>query len=159
MKFQMRELIGTVADTARLGTDATAGGRLTDKDAGKLLTFAGDSRYDLAVVGAEIEGRVVSVDTATSDGYSTGAVQKDGRMVVIFDGLQATPGVGAIAVKDYVVVGTPVVKGTAQSDNGPKVCKATDQTAAKNSPFAWRVVSIITGTTAVGSIGCIERVA
>lgn len=158
MKFQMRELIGTETETARLGAGDTANDRLSDKDAGKIVKFAGDSRYDLAAAGDAIEGRVVSVDTATSDGFSTGAVQKNGRMHVIFDGLQATPGTGSIAVGDYVVAGTAVAKGTAQPDAGPKVCKASDQTAAKNSPFAWRVVSIFTGNGGVGSTGCIAKV-
>lgn len=157
MKFQMRELIGTKTDTARLGATPDVAGRLNDKDAGKLVSFAGDSRYDLAVQNAEIEGRITSVDTAPSDGYSTGSVQKDGRMSVIFDGLQATPGVGTIAVKDFVVVSTPVAKGVVQPDAGPKVAKATDQVAAKNSPFAWRVVSIQSGNGGVGSYGTIEK--
>jgi hypothetical protein len=134
------------------------GDRLTDKEMNKLVKMTGDSRYDLAAVGDEIEGAIISVDTATTDGYSTGSVQTNGRLHVVLDGLQGTPGTGTVAVRDYVVVGTPVAKGTAQSDNGPKVCKATDQAAAKNTPFAWRVVSILQGSGGVGSLAVIEKV-
>jgi hypothetical protein len=151
MKFRMVELIGTETDTARLGSSDEAAGRLNDKDAGKIVKFVGDSRYDLAASGDEIEGRIVSVDTATSDGYSTGAVQKNGRIMAVVEG-------GALAVKDYVVCGTPVAKGVAQPDAGPKVIKAPDQAVAKASPFAWRVVSLgAAGTGAVGTQVCIEK--
>ncbi len=158
MKFQMRELIGTNTITARLGAGVTANDRYNDKDAGKLVKMVGDSRYDFVAVGDDIEGRVTSVDTAPSDGYSTGAVQVGGRMQVVLDGLQATPGVGAVAVLDYVVASTPVAKGTVQSDDGPKVAKATTQATAKSSPFAWRVVALLTGNGAVGTIATIEKV-
>lgn len=158
MKFQMQRLIGTVGYTARLGSAADANGRLSDKDANKLVKLVGDSRYDLAAAGNEIEGSINAVDTATSDGYSTGSVQTGDRLHVVLDGLQATPGTGTVAVGDYVVTGTPVAKGTALTGFGPKVCKATDQAVAKSSPFAWRVVSIFTGAGAVGSTACIERV-
>lgn len=158
MKFQMRELIGTSTITARLGASPDAAGRLNDKDAGKLVVLAGDSRYDLAPVGSEIEGRIVSVDTATSDGFSTGSVQEDGFMYVILDGLQATPGVGAIAIKDYVLVGTPIAKGAVQPDAGPRVVKATDQALAKSSHNAWRVVAFLTGNGGVGTFATIKKV-
>lgn len=151
MKFRMVELIGTQTVTARLGSGDQAADRLNDKDAGKLVKFAGDSRYDLTVAGNEIEGRIVSVDTATSDGFSTGAVQKDGRFMAVVE-------TAAVAVGDYVVAGTPVAKGTAQSDNGPAIRKAADQAVAKASPFAWRVVSLgAVGTGAVGTQVCIEK--
>ena len=70
------------------------------------------------------------------------------------DGLQATPGTGAIALGDYVVCGTVVAKGTSLAGAYPKVCKATTQTGMY---FAWRVVSL-DGTTAVGQTALIERV-
>lgn len=158
MKFQMRENVGVSTITARLGAGVTANDRYNDKDVGKLVKMVGDSRYDFVAVGNDIEGRVNSVDTAPSDGYSTGGVQVGGRMTVLLDGLQATPGVGAVALLDYVVASTPVAKGTAQTDNGPKVAKATDQALAKSSPFAWRVVAFLTGSGAVGTVATIEKV-
>lgn len=156
-KFQMRELIGVNTITARLGASDEAADRLNDKDAGKLVKFGGDSRYVLAAAGDEIEGKIVSVDTATTDGYSTGSVQEDGNVTVICDGIQLD-GTGTIAVGDYVVAGTPVAKGVAQGDNGPKVRKATDQTAAKNSPFAWRIVALLVGNGAVGTVATMRKV-
>lgn len=156
-KFQMRELIGVNTITARLGASDSEADRLNDKDAGKFVKFGGDSRYVLAAAGDAIEGKIVSVDTATTDGYSTGSVQEDGNLTVVLDGAQAD-GTGSIAVGEYVVAGTPVAKGVAQGDNGPKVRKATDQTAAKNSPFAWRVVALLVGNGAVGTVATIRKV-
>jgi len=157
-KFQFARLIGTIGLTTRLGSSDEAAGRLNDKDAGKFVKLAGDSRYDLAAAGSDIEAAIIAVDTATSDGYSTGSVQTGDRLDVVLDGLQATPGTGSIAIGDYVVVGTPVAKGVALTDAGPKVCKATDQAVAKASPFAWRLVAIFKGTGAVGTTGLIEKV-
>jgi hypothetical protein len=155
----MKELIGTVTDTARLGAGTGAANYHDDKEAGKLVKLVADSRYDLCAAGNEIEGRIVTVDTASSDDYSTGSVQKTGRMEVLADGFQANPGVAnTIAVLDYVVAGTPTAKGTALAGGRPKVCKATDQTVAKNSPFAWRVVSILSGNGGLGSVLTIEKV-
>lgn len=161
-KFQMRPTIGRKTITARLGASDAVADRFTDKEMDKLVKLGGDSRYVLAATGDAIEGRVSSVDTATTDGYSTGAVQnfvgEDNMQVVVLDGAQATPGTGNVAVGDYVVVGTVVAKDTAQPDPGPMVCKATDQAAAKAGPFAWRVVAITKGAGAPGSYATIERV-
>jgi hypothetical protein len=54
------------------------------------------------------------------------------------------------------VCGTVVAAGTALT--GPlKVCKATDQDAAKAAPFKARVVSRgSAGTGAVGTVGVVE---
>ena len=83
-------------------------------------------------------------------------MQEEGRFAVTFDGLQGTPGVGVVAIGDYVVTGTPVAKGTALTVP-PRVCKAT--AAATGIIFKWRVVSLGTaGTGAVGTTGVIQRV-
>jgi hypothetical protein len=153
-KFQMTELLGADVITARLGGGAGAQYLLNDKDVNKAVKLAGDSRYDFCAVGDRIEGFITSVDTATSDGYSTGGVQTEDRKTVVFDGIQAD-GTGNIAVGDYVVAGTPVALNTALTEAGPRVRKATSQAFAA---FAWRVVSILSGTGAAGSVGVIERV-
>lgn len=158
-KFIMTELVDT-ADvvTARLGAGSGAANQLSDADVGKFVKLAGDSRFDLCAVGDLIEGRISSVETATQDAYSIGGVMTEGRFEVTFDGLQGTPGTGAIAVGDYVVAGTPVAKGTALSAPA-RVCKATTQASVSGSPYAWRVVSLgAAGTGAVGTTGVIERV-
>ena len=84
-----------------------------------------------------------------------GSVKQKSYKQVTFDGLQATPGTGTVAIGDYVVTGTVVAKDTALS--GPvKVTKATTQTGMYH---AWRVVSLgSAGTGAVGTTGLIERV-
>lgn len=174
-KFLMQPLIGTEAKTARLGAGTGAANLLNDNDAGKAVKLVGESRFDLCAAGDPIEGFIVAVDTATSDGYSTGGVRGDkrgDRVYVTADGLQATPGTGTIAVGDYVVAGTITAKNTALPSTGPKVCKATQQPGVteaaavgdvndqlKVAMFAWRVVSLGTaGTGAVGTRICIERV-
>lgn len=139
-KFKMGVLIpaGAIV-TARLGSAADAGGRVTDKETGKFVKLAGDSQYDAVAVTNAIEGVQYALEPATVDGWSIGSVLKSGRVVAVCDGLQATPGTGTIAVGDLVVAGTPVAKGTALTEAGPRVCKATAQTAAVHN---WRVVSL-----------------
>lgn len=158
-KFQMKPIVGTEAFTARLGAGTGSGNFLTDPtEKGKFVKLVGESRYDLAAVGDEIEGQISSINAASQDNYSVGAVIRDKYVGVTFDGLQGTPGTGTIAVGDYVLVGTPVVKGTALTVP-PKVVKATTQASAKSTPFAARVVSLgSAGTGAVGTTGVIELV-
>ena len=179
-KFQMAPVIldGDVT-TARLGSASGSANYLDDKEVGKVVKFAGDSRYNLAAAGDAIEGFVSSVNVAPLDDFSVGGVQKRGKVSVQLDGLQATPGTGTVAVGDYVVAGTVSAKGTALPGL-VKVCKATAQpgvavvaadnliasinaafvtsaAAEKNALFAWRVMALIT-TGAVGNSAVIERV-
>ena len=66
----------------------------------------------------------------------------------------ATPGVGAVAIGDYVVAGTAVGKGPALTVPA-RVCKAT--AAGNTLNFKWRVVSLgAAGTGAVSTTGLIE---
>ena len=145
------------SQTARLGDGASGVNQLSKLDNGKFLKLIGDSQYGLCAVGNEIEA-VCSVadDIAPQDGFTLGAVLNAPRtrLQVMFDGLQATPGTGTIAVGDYVVAGTVTARGTALTA-APKVCKAT--AAATGVVFKWRVVAL-DGTGAVGQTGLIERV-
>lgn len=154
-KFLMTELVDNAeVVTARLGAGTGSANWLSDKDVGKFVKLAGDSRYNLGVVGDEIEGRISSYEAATQDAYSIGGVMQEGRFEVTFDGLQASAGAGVIAVTDYVVCGTPVAKGTALVVPA-RVCKAT--AAGNTLNFKWRVVSLgAAGTGAVGTTGVIE---
>lgn len=154
-KFLITELVDvSEVESARLGAGTGPANVLSDKEVGKYVKLVAESRYDLAVVGNEIEARISSVEAATMDGYSFGGVNSEGRFAVTFDGLQGTPGTGVIAVGDYVVVGTPVAKGTALTIP-PRVCKATG--AANTLNFKWRVVSLgAVGTGAVGTAGVID---
>lgn len=153
-KFKMQPTVDTECITARLGAGSGSANYVTDLELGKPVKLAGDSQYNLCAAGDQIEGFIRAVETWTADDFSIGSVQYEGRVKVTLDGLQATPGTGAIAVGDYVVAGTAVAKGTALGSAYPKVCKATTQTGMY---FAWRVVSL-DGTTAVGQTATIERV-
>lgn len=155
-KFKFGPLTdSTTVVTARTADGTGAASQLTDADTGKFLKLAGDSQYGLCAVGNEIEGVLVAANyPAPADGYNLGSVAVNGRVRVTLDGLQATPGAGAIALLDYVVAGTPVARGTALS-GAPKVCKAT--AAPADLVHKWRVVSL-DGTTAVGQTAVIERV-
>lgn len=180
-KFQFQETITSVdVFSARLGANTVAiNGTFDDKEVNKPVKQVGESRYDLCAAGDPIEGFITSMEAASVDGYAFGSVGKAGRKTVTFDGLQATPGTGTLAVGDYVVTGTVVAKGTVLP-GAPKVCKATNQPGAtvtsadnvvgninaaiakvvdaqKNTVFAWRVVSLgSAGTGAVGTTGVIE---
>lgn len=153
-KFKMQPTVDTECITARLGAGSGSANYVTDLELGKPVKLAGDSQYNLCAAGDQIEGFIRAVETWTADDFSIGSVQYEGRVKVTLDGLQATPGAGAIAVGDYVVAGTAVAKGTSLGSAYPKVCKATTQTGMY---FAWRVVSL-DGTTAVGQTATIERV-
>ena len=153
-KFAVSVDASTDIVTARVGSAATAGGRLVDVDKGKLMKLAGDSQYDLCAAGDPIEGLFAALEPATQDAWAIGSVRKNGRILAVCDGLQATAGTGTIAVGDYVLCGTIVAAGTALTEVGPRVVSATAQTA---TPIMWRVVSL-GDAGAVGDTCVIERV-
>jgi hypothetical protein len=153
-------ILPTVPDNAtiavRLGAGNAEAQRLDYREVGKLVNLAGESRYNLAATGAEFDGAIYAVELAPQNGFTIGSVLESGRINVTFDGLQATPGVGAVAIGDMVVAGTLTAKGTALTDY-PKVCKAT--AAAGDIVKKWRVVSLgVDGTGAVGTRGVIQRI-
>lgn len=158
-KFIMTEIVdlGRVI-TARIGAGTGAANNVDDREVGKFVKLVGDSRFDLCQVGNEIEGRLAGVEVATQDGYTIGSVQTHQRFEVTFDGLQATPGTGTVAIGDYVVCGTPVAKGIAMGLlDSARVCKAT--AAPEAILHQWRVMSLgSAGTGAPGTKGLIERV-
>jgi hypothetical protein len=142
------------AMAVRLGAGSGTSNQVDTKEVGKIVKLAGESRYDLAVAGDNIEALIYAVEMAPQNGYSIGSVYCEGRARVTFDGLQATPGVGVISVGDWVVAGTQVPKGTALTTY-PKVCKATSQGTQQ---YLWRVLSLgPVGTGAVGTVGVIGR--
>ena len=158
-KFQITETIHSEkVKTVRLGATG-AGNQYGYEENGKAVKLTADSRYVLAAAGDAIEGIQQSSnwpEQGTMDGYSIGGIVSTGYKEVTFDGLQATPGTGTVAVGDYVVVGTVVAKGTALT--GPlRVTKATTQADAKTAPFKARVVSLgSAGSGAVGTVGVVE---
>lgn len=171
-KFKFDVLINPYANnkTARLADGAGATSLLSKSDNGKFIKFVGDSQYGLCAVGNEIEAILdVADDIAPMDGYTMGSISDSAqtRVKVAFDGVQATPGTGTVALGDYVVTGSVVARGTALAGALPKVCKSTDLTFATTPAvtfpsgsqhrFKWRVVAFISGTGAVGQTGVIER--
>ncbi len=152
-KFEITETIHSEQiKTVRLGATG-AGNQYDDKEVGKAVKLSGTSVYALCAAGDAIEGVITSVNGGLYDGFSIGGIVSKGYKNAVLDGLQATPGTGAIAVGDYVVVGTVVAKGTALS-GALKVTKATDQAAAKAAPFKARVVAAT--ATSVGTAAVIE---
>lgn len=169
---------GPISDVfaARLGAGTGAGNNLTLAEQNKFVKLVAESRYDLAAAGDLIETSIVAIDLDTSGGYTVGSLAANktrDTMFVTADGLQATPGTGAIAVGDYVVVGSVYAKGTAipAAEGMPKVCKATNQLGsvpadltaaayqAKYAAHAWRVVSLgPVGTGAVGTMIVIKPI-
>lgn len=169
-KFLMQPTIDNDAETARIGAGTGAGNNIDDKEVGKFVKLVAESRYDLCAAGNPIEAQLVAVESATLDGYSIGSIQDEDRFAVTFDGLEATPGTGVVAVGDFVVTGTVVAKGTSLLGVAPKVCKATVQPGAvpaslteagrmaQLAVYAWRVISLgAAGTGAVGTTGVISR--
>lgn len=157
--------------TVRLGASGTAFNPSEEK---KLVKPSGDSGYVLCAVGELFDGQVAAVSgtTLTAAGFQQGAVQRQGAMWVMADGLQAT-GAGNLAVGDAVVCGTVVAQGTQiPVADCPKVRKATlqpnvtvpaslaDVPAHFNAAsYWWKVVSLYTsGTGAPGTMILIERV-
>lgn len=164
--------------TVRLGSAIAAGGvpgtggsMTPGVDDGKLVKLVGESQFDLTGLGDMIEGVITSVEQATAGGWTIGGIIEEEEIFVTADGLQATPGTGAIAIGDFVVASNQEAKGTKLSTNYPKVVKSTVQPTAVPASFAdcavqtklslypWRVVSLGTaGTGAVGTTIVISRV-
>ena len=159
-KFIMTDLVNPIdrVETARLGAGTGSANFMSDKEVGKFVKLVAESRYNLCAVGDEIEGVIAGIETSSQDNYTIGSVRREGRCEVTFDGLQATPGTGTVAIGDYVVCGTPVAKDTPLVFGTPvKACKATAAGTAMN--HKWRVISLGTaGTGAVGTAGLVERV-
>jgi len=160
----------TDSKAVRLGASATSGGNLGSTENGKLVKLTVTDTYDLCAVGDLIDGRITSLEPATSAGWTIGGINEEDTMYALADGLQATPGTGTLAVGDYVVCGTVTAKGT-RLPSYPKVCKSTIQPGTTPATLAeagqqvamtlhpWRVVSLGTvGTGAVGTTIVIERV-
>ena len=144
------------AIAVRLGAGSGSSNNLTTAEVGKFAKLVAESRYNLCAVGNEIEGVIFAVELAPQNQFTVGSIVEEGVVNVVFDGLQATPGTGVVAIGDYVVTGTPVAKDTALT-TFPAVCKAT--AAGNTLNFKWRVVSLGTaGTGAVGTTGAIAKV-
>lgn len=143
--------------TARVGANA-ANTRFTDVDVGKGVKLTGDSQYNLLSAADPIEGICTSVETGVYDGFVLGGVQTKGYVDATAYGLQATPGVGAITVGQYVFAAAPAAVQVAETlSTTIRVVSATNQATAAGLPYKARVVSLgPVGTGAVGTAIVIE---
>lgn len=137
--------------TARLGGNAS-NTRFTDVDVGKGVKLIGDSNYGLLSAADPIEGICSSVETGVYDGYAIGGVQTKGYVNATAYGLQATPGVGVIAVGEYVYAAAPAAVQVAETlSTTLRVVSATTQATAAGLPYKARVVSL--GSAGTGAVG------
>lgn len=135
-------------------------GTFTDKDFGKPLKLVADSTYDVCGDGDEIEEileAMAAQQTTVNGGYQIGSIRNDGTALAIV-------GSGTVTVGTIVVASAQAAIGTSNSPAGKpttafvKVKSAGDAAAQKAVVHKWRVVSIRTGTGAVGDEVLIERV-
>jgi len=134
-----------MADIVSAALGANSSGKFVDADKGKLVKKGTANNYVLAADGDEIEGFVIAMETATvNQGFSFGSVQKNKRK------LAKVGGTLAVVVGDGLVAGAQSALGTA--DALPIVKKGSP------AKFVWEVLSIVTGTGAVGDTILMERV-
>lgn len=142
--------------SARLGGNAP-GTRATDNDVGKFVKLIGESNYGLVSSADPIEGIITSVETGVYDLFVTGGVVRSGIFAATANGLQATPGVGVIAVGEYVYATAPNAIQVADATTPRKVVSATTQATAAALPRKARVLSLgSAGTGAVGTTIMVE---
>lgn len=131
--------------SAALGVDNA--NKMTDAEINKPVKLAAADNYVLCAVGDEIEGFVTSTEANTvNDGFSFGSVQRNKRT-------QAKIVTTGVVVGDLVVAGAPSALGTA--DPLMLVKKALGSEAGL---YNWRVISIVTGTGAIGDTALIEKI-
>ena len=131
--------------TAALGVDAS--NKMSDFEINKPVKLAAADNYVLCSVGDEIEGFVVTTEAYTvNDGFSIGSVQRNKRV-------QAKIVTLGVVVGDLVVAGAPSALGTADPLMLVKKAAGTE-----DKLYNWRVISIVTGTGAIGDTVLIEKI-
>lgn len=141
---------------AALGGVSTKG-LFTDKDKGKPLKLVSDSTYDICADGDEIEEILVALagqQPTVNNGYQIGTICDDGQFLGVV-------GSGTVAVKDFLVAGAQAAIGQLTDPIKPTTALAKVKKAATPAAltYRWRVVSILSGNGAVGSVVLAERVA
>lgn len=141
---------------AALGGVSTKG-LFTDKDKGKPLKLVSDSTYDICADGDEIEEILVALagqQPTVNGGYQIGTICDDGQFLGVV-------GSGTVAVKDFLVADAQAAIGVLTDPLKPTTALAKVKKAATPASltYRWRVVSILSGNGAVGSVVLAERVA
>jgi hypothetical protein len=173
-KFHRAETVpSSPAITTRLGAQ---GAPYKDTEIGKLVKVSGEGHV-LCALGDQIDGQIVGVEAATSDGFGIGSVNRRDMIRVRAEGSQAA-GTGNLVVGDQVVCGTAVAKDSVIGGGGvgmalPQVRKSTVQVgsgapadltavgaqlALVASGNIWRVSSLLGGDGSPGTEVMIERV-
>lgn len=145
---------------AALGTSGNKG-QFTDKDFGKPLKLVADSTYDVCAAGDEIEeifDALAAQQSTVNNGYQIGTIRDDGQFLGIIDDVTEP-----VAVGKYVVSGAQAALGTRNSPAGKETTAYAKVRCVANADRAamlnkWRIVSIQTGSGAVGTIVLVERV-
>lgn len=123
---------------------ASTSAKFTDADINKAVKLINNDRYGPVTAGDELEAVVESIEPHTvNSGYSFGTIKQGGRLIAKVD--NATVTLGAL-----VVAGAQSALGTAQ-DN--VIVRGGTPTK-----FIWRVIDLLTGAGAVGSLVVIEAV-
>lgn len=154
--YSAGEVITAKLSALAVDTPGLTAGYLTDADVGKAVKLGAADRYVLAAAGDEIEGFLVSVESATVDGYTYGSIVLAARKAVTFEGTGITPGT-------LVIVGAPIARAVALTPGVPVAVKAGGAIAqSATHPFAWNpsihLWRVISGTGVAGTQGIIERV-
>jgi hypothetical protein len=172
-KFHRAETVpSSPAITTRLGAQ---GAPYKDTEIGKLVKVSGEGHV-LCALGDQIDGQIVGVEAATSDGFGIGSVNRRDMIRVRAEGSQAA-GTGNLVVGDQVVCGTAVAKDSVIGGGGvgmalPQVRKSTVQVGTGVAAVSdaqtqlallvtgnvWRVSSLLGGDGSPGTEVMIERV-
>ena len=154
--YSIDEIISAKVSALAGDIAGLAAGYLTDADVGKGVKLGAADRYVLAVTGDEIEGFLVSVESATVDGFTFGSVVLAGRKSVTVEGTVAIGGLvtfGAAVAKGVALTVPVAVKaGVAASQSGTTPFAYTARTP---NTHLWRLIS---GAGTTGTPGVIERV-
>ena len=154
--YSIDEIISAKVSALAGDTAGLAAGYLTDADVGKGVKLGAADRYVLAATGDEIEGFLVSVESATVDGFTFGSIVLAGRKNVTVEGTVAIGGLVtfgvAIAKGVALTVPAAVKAGVAASQSGTTPFAYTARTP---NTHLWRLIS---GAGTTGTPGVIERV-
>lgn len=142
-KFTFASLVGqSEMRSTALGVSNAA--PFGDNDKNKAVKLAANHNYVLVAAGDELEAVVNSLEpNGVNNGFSFGTIYVNGYMEAKVDNAVVT--VGAL-----VVAGAQAALGTAQ--DYPVVRPGAP------TKFLWRVVDLLTGAGAVGSIVVIEKI-
>lgn len=131
-------------DYRSVALGASANAKFSDADKNKAVKLGSASNYVPVTAGDELEAVVEAIAPNTvNNGFSFGTVSVGGRYVAKVDN-------AVVAAGDLVVAGAQAALGTVQAN--VVVRKGTP------TKFLWRVIDLLTGAGAVGSLVVIERI-